>query len=640
MPVFCTLRDRDAVPKVIAMTQLSVLIVVEGLFEKSDSIGYDAVYQFRMLQAKEHVNVRLFAARYDREHYPDLPIEDAALLSVVLPESPNALLIYHFCDGWPAFEDLLSRFAGRLVVRWHNNTPPWFFGRISRHSLDRTTRGFRAVLRLSRRSKVEFWCNSAFTCQQMKWLGAGRVPASVVYPASRYLLPKAGVSARSAVQSGEEPISVLFVGRVVAHKGFAHMIVVAAYLQKVVTRPVELVLVGRAEATANAHLRSLEALAQGLDVAVRFVGEVSESELEEHYRRASVFLCLSQHEGFGMPIYEAMRLNVPIVAWSGTAISELMHGHPTAYEEFDVRRFASGIAAITTVAGADRALANWQNRHVLPRYTAAVVATQLEAALAGALLPAEQIQPRPPMEGLSFGEFDALKAAEEIHYRKLLAMQPLAPEDRDLPLEPQNNFVTLYDIETLEALLNPLVSAATAVNPSDASGAGIRPSATGDSTAYVGHRQFSVLGDTVYEEHAVVPLGRDVPHHIVYGPHLRVPPGQYRVELEFYLSPDAADETGALLFLDVYDGKVLAQSTVESGEANSTRKALEFSVESGETFVEFRIFGSGFAKGSLIFRGAALRRVPLVMDEGSGRRERKSRAMRLVESMRAIGRRL
>ncbi|WP_425069215.1 glycosyltransferase family 4 protein [Reyranella sp.] len=618
------------------MTQLSVLIVVEGLFEKSDSIGYDAVYQFRQLQAKEHLNVRLFAARYDREHYPDLPIEDAALLSVVLPESANAVLIYHFCDGWPAFEDLLARFTGRLVVRWHNNTPPWFFGRIARHSLERTTRGFRAILRLSRRSNVEFWCNSAFTCQQMRWLGAGRVPTSVVYPASRYLLPRARVDGRSAMWSGEDSINVLFVGRVVAHKGFAHMIVVAAHLKRIVTRPIELVLVGRAEAGANMHLRSLQALAQRLDVPVRFVGEVSESELEEHYRRASVFLCLSQHEGFGMPIYEAMRLNVPIVAWSGTAIAELMHGHPTVYDDFDIRRFASGIAAITTVPGADQALANWQNRHVLPRYTAAVVASQLEAALAGALLPAEQIQSRPSMDGPSFDECDGLKSAEEAHYRRLLAMQQLTLADFDLPLEPQNNFVTLYDIETLESLLNPLVSAATVGDPPNASGAGLRSSTTGASTAYVGHRQFSVLGDTVYEEHAVVPLSTHVPHHIVFGPHLRVLPGRYRVEFELYLSPDAADEAGALLFLDVYDGKVLAQSTVECGEANRTKKTLEFSVESAETFVEFRVFARGFVRGHLIFRGAALRRLPLKIDEGSASgRERKSPTMRLVESLRA-----
>jgi len=425
------------------MTQLSILIVVEGLFEKSDSIGYDAVYQFRLLQANKHVNVRLFAARYDRGHYPDLPIEDAELLSAVLPESPNAILIYHFCDGWPAFEDLLPRFAGRLVIRWHNNTPPWFFGRISRHSLDRTTSGFRAILRLSRRSGVEFWCNSAFTCRQLKWLGAGRVPASVVYPASRYLLPGGKVGARPSATAPGAQISVLFVGRVVAHKGFAHMIAVAAHLQRIATRPVELVFVGRAEATADSHLRSLEALAQRLSVSVRFAGEVPEVELEEYYRRASVFLCLSQHEGFGMPIYEAMRLNVPVVAWSGTAISELMCGHPAAYEEFDVHRFASGIAAITTVPGADGILANWQHEHILPRYTASVVASQLEAALAGALLPAEEIQSHAPLDASSLAEFAGLKAAEETHYRELLAMQQQAPLDCDLPLEPQNNFVTL-----------------------------------------------------------------------------------------------------------------------------------------------------------------------------------------------------
>src|SRR5262249_11628082 len=62
----------------------------------------------------------------------------------------------------------------------------------------------------------------------------------------------------------------------------------------------------------------------GLDRRVIFTGTVSQAQLAAHYRAADLFLCLSEHEGFCLPLLEAMRHGVPVVAHEAGAVGELV----------------------------------------------------------------------------------------------------------------------------------------------------------------------------------------------------------------------------------------------------------------------------------------------------------------------------
>jgi glycosyltransferase involved in cell wall biosynthesis len=99
----------------------------------------------------------------------------------------------------------------------------------------------------------------------------------------------------------------------------------AAY-RRLYRQDARLVLVGGPEeGEYYCALRSyIESL--GLGGAVTLAGPVDDKELAEHYGQADVFVCLSEHEGFCIPLLEAMSHGIPVVTIESSAIPETVAG--------------------------------------------------------------------------------------------------------------------------------------------------------------------------------------------------------------------------------------------------------------------------------------------------------------------------
>ena len=118
----------------------------------------------------------------------------------------------------------------------------------------------------------------------------------------------------------------LFVGRVVPNKAQHDLLGAFATWRRLTDAPSLLYLVGGS--APGGYERALRGLARhlGVDDQVRFVGPVSHTELVAYYRVADVFVCLSEHEGFCVPVLEAMHLGLPVVAFAEAAVPETVAG--------------------------------------------------------------------------------------------------------------------------------------------------------------------------------------------------------------------------------------------------------------------------------------------------------------------------
>jgi len=84
---------------------------------------------------------------------------------------------------------------------------------------------------------------------------------------------------------------------------------------------IPLLVVGKASEQASLEAR---AVARGVANIVQFCGRVSDGELRFLYERAVCLLFLSRHEGFGLPVLEAMALGCPVVASNAFALPEIV----------------------------------------------------------------------------------------------------------------------------------------------------------------------------------------------------------------------------------------------------------------------------------------------------------------------------
>jgi glycosyltransferase involved in cell wall biosynthesis len=132
---------------------------------------------------------------------------------------------------------------------------------------------------------------------------------------------------------GPGPV-VLSVSRVAPHKRFEDLLALHAELVRI--RPeARLLLVGGYE-PGGRYFKSLWRTARKLP-GVHFLGRLSHAELVAAYRSANVFVSMSEHEGFGVPLIEAMAAEVPVLAFGAAAVPETLGGAGIA---FDQKHFA------------------------------------------------------------------------------------------------------------------------------------------------------------------------------------------------------------------------------------------------------------------------------------------------------------
>ncbi|MDQ6745181.1 MAG: glycosyltransferase [Actinomycetota bacterium] len=159
--------------------------------------------------------------------------------------------------------------------------------------------------------------DSAFNARELA--EAGAVAPRVIAP---LLEAGRGGPAEDAGPSVGAPATVMFVGRLSPHKRQDAVIRAFALYRRVHAPDARLVLVGAPVTLAYARLlRQLaETEAPG---AVSIEAGLTDRDLDERYRSAHAFLCLSAHEGFCLPLLEAFRWRIPVVARLAGAIPEV-----------------------------------------------------------------------------------------------------------------------------------------------------------------------------------------------------------------------------------------------------------------------------------------------------------------------------
>lgn len=236
-------------------------------------------------------------------------------------DDPDVLLLVHF--SWAIrYFDWLTNLRCRKMLVFHNITPQEFFdedGEFARFA----DLSWQQLARL-RPHVTASLANSRYSADKLGQLGYQRPMVLPLLLDPQGLASGACDEATEKAFRADDSLKILFVGRIVANKRQDALLDVIRHLKRDGhPRAPHLFLAGGIGA-GHAYGDELASLARDLGVAdcVSFLGKVSDERLRALYQGCDVFLSLSEHEGFCVPLIEAMAFDLPVVALASSAVSE------------------------------------------------------------------------------------------------------------------------------------------------------------------------------------------------------------------------------------------------------------------------------------------------------------------------------
>lgn len=236
------------------------------------------------------------------------------------PDPAEQLVIYHHAVGSEMAEQL-QVFNKSQILIYHNITPSEFYSTSNPALSAQLLRGRRQLQEMRQRTILAL-ADSPFNEMELLDLGYENTAVlPIVLQESNYNIPMDESLAR---QIRSRRPTFLFVGRVAPNKKQEDLITFLYYYQRLQSNA-RLILVGSLKNWEYVNWLKEYSRSLGLsDKDVLFSGHVSQQELVTYYSSADLFISMSEHEGFGKPLIESMYHNLPVLAYSSTAVPYTM----------------------------------------------------------------------------------------------------------------------------------------------------------------------------------------------------------------------------------------------------------------------------------------------------------------------------
>ena len=249
-------------------------------------------------------------------------------------------LIYHHSIGSEITAAAVLHSGPKCLI-YHNITPPEFF------------RPYRPEFaHLLRHGREEMWTlahafrcsagDSLFNAEELAFYGfpSPGVLHLAIDPGKWCVPPDADLMQR--LRDGKR--NLLFVGRYAPNKCQHHLVEAFAHYLAI-DSAARLILIGNGD-PHDPYVRHLERVIDhcGVRGHVMMPGHISDAQLHAYYRTADLFWSMSEHEGFCVPLIEAMWFDVPVLAFHSSAVPETLADTGLMFKDKSELSIAAGLA--------------------------------------------------------------------------------------------------------------------------------------------------------------------------------------------------------------------------------------------------------------------------------------------------------
>ncbi len=305
---------------------------------KGDAIGDSARRVRDMLRAAGHSS-DLYA----------LTMDDALRREVRSFDDPDArrgdITIFHFALPSP-MTHAFATLDGARVLQYHNITPAAFFAPYDAGLFRLASIGRQELRSLVGHVDLALG-DSEFNRQELEEFGFA--PTGVM-PIAVNTERITSAPRRPALEKilADGLINILFVGRIVPNKRIEDHIRLAEAYKRYIDSYYRFIFVGRYDGLPRyyAQVQALISEFKMLPDRFWFTGPVPDEDLAAFYRWADVYVSLSEHEGFCVPLVEAMAADVPVLAYAAGAVPETLGGAGLLFEPKDLELAAEMLGVL------------------------------------------------------------------------------------------------------------------------------------------------------------------------------------------------------------------------------------------------------------------------------------------------------
>ncbi len=280
-------------------------------------------------------------------------------------------LLYQSSIGSPVYDILATRPEPKLV-NYHNITPAHLLVDWEPNVGYEVSLGRTQLERLAPDCRLAV-ADSAFNERELEQAGYAHtavVPLLIDMTATG-ADPDPELAGRLAASKERGGADLLFVGKVSPHKAPHDLVKMLAVYRRCYDPDARLHLVGSPLGDRYGQVLAAFAAELGLADAVSVTGSVSPAEVEAYYRAADGFVCASEHEGFCVPLVEAMGHGLPVVAYGVAAVPETVGDAGLVLLDKEPLHFAAAVNRVVVDAPLRARLAEAAARRVssfsLPR---------------------------------------------------------------------------------------------------------------------------------------------------------------------------------------------------------------------------------------------------------------------------------
>ena len=307
---------------------------------------------------------------------PSLEKETLPAKEYLKYSSADSTVIFHYSIG-SELNRMVWGLPDKLILCYHNITPPEFFLDIHNHVLGQLYHGRKQLAEFAGKCALAVG-DSKYNRDELDEMGFSNtavLPLALDFsdfdqPADPFILDA----------FSDHKKNFLFIGRTVPNKKLEDLVKLYAVYKKYVSYDSRLIVVGDSRGF-EVYKSQLMHLIGDIDLPdVIFTGKVDFPQLLAFYQVADAYVSLSQHEGFCVPLLEAMHFDVPVMALNRAAVGETMDGAGLLLDEVNFAEMAE-LLDIATEPGHFREKIIAGQRERLKRYFQVPFADKLQAVL-------------------------------------------------------------------------------------------------------------------------------------------------------------------------------------------------------------------------------------------------------------------